>query len=59
MWEKNRNIPVILPLKYVQYIELILKHREQASVLNENPYVFGLFSTNGIYKFRRDCAVLR
>ncbi|XP_071652942.1 uncharacterized protein [Temnothorax longispinosus] len=42
----GRTVPVILDTELVQCIELILKHRKDANVLEKNPYVFGIRSSN-------------
>ncbi|KAG5862094.1 hypothetical protein JTB14_012474 [Gonioctena quinquepunctata] len=37
----NRPVPVIINKEYKDYIQLILKHREEYGVPEQNPYIFG------------------
>lgn len=53
-------MPVILNIELVQCIELILKHRTDANVPKNNPYVFGIPSSNKRYfKYLRACILMR
>lgn len=53
-------MPVILDKELVQYIELILEHRNDANVPKKNPYVFGIPSCNKrSFKYLRACILMR
>jgi len=56
----GRTVPVILDIELVQCIELILKHRNEANVPKDNPYVFGMPNNNKRnFKYLRACVLMR
>ena len=59
--KKDRIVPVILHRNHVDYINLILKYRDEAGVPCDNSYIFGLPSAEGLVekKHERACATLR
>jgi len=56
----GRTMPVILDIELVQCIELILKHRNEANVPKDNPYVFGMPNNDKRnFKYLRACVLMR
>lgn len=52
----GRTVPVLLPNDLFKCINLIIKHRKEAKVLEKNPYIFGLPGYNRHrYKYLRAC----
>lgn len=55
-----RTVPVLLHSDLVKCIELLLKHRKNAGVSENNPYVFGLSSVdNSKFKYLRACKLMK
>lgn len=55
--KKGRSVPILLSLKQVDFINLILMHRNNAQVDQNNEYVFGYPGAKD--KFLRACVCLR
>lgn len=56
----NRNVPVLLNQELLKCIELILKYRKKAGVLDDNPYLFGIPSNRKTtMKYLRACVLMR
>ncbi|KAF5276790.1 hypothetical protein FQR65_LT16184 [Abscondita terminalis] len=51
-----RGVPVLIDKEMLRCIQIILKKREEAGVLSNNPFVFGLPGHN---KYLRACKLLR
>jgi hypothetical protein len=54
-----RGVPVLFHKTHWECIKLILKHRSSAGISSENPYVFGVPSTNNKCQFLDACALMR
>ncbi|XP_029173430.1 putative uncharacterized protein DDB_G0282133 [Nylanderia fulva] len=55
-----RTVPVLLHEELLSCIQMIVKYRKQASVPVENPYVFGINSTDKRrHKYLRACVLMR
>ena len=57
--KRIRPVPVLVPADILECLLLIKKHRRDAEVPEENPFLFGLASDDDIPKYLSACKLLR
>lgn len=58
--KKDRGVPLLLSLEMQEAIELLLKHRQNANIHENNPFIFALPGYDGSrYKYLRACELMR
>lgn len=57
--KKARGVPVLLSKNMLNSVKLILSYRENAGVLNSNPYVFGTPGNSTVHTHLSACNLMR